>query len=140
MRESMTRASSTGDSLRLRKRRAISWMEAKAKSVSVIGGTVASETGKEFNTERTESTEDTEKRLLEDFFLTAQVTETADVGDDEGCGKAILGAYCAEDDPAILECQAAAVSVVADLHQLALQGLVGEVVANAGGEIESFAR
>ena len=38
MRASKRRVSSTGESLRLRKRRAISEMEAKASSESVVGG------------------------------------------------------------------------------------------------------
>ena len=77
---------------------------------------------------------------LEDVFLAAEISEGADVGDDEGGGEAIFGADLAEVDAAILEGEAAAVSVVADLHELALQDLVGEIVANAGGEIESPAR
>jgi hypothetical protein len=73
-------------------------------------------------------------------FLTAEITEGADVGDDEGGGEAILGADLAEVDTAVFEGEAAAVAVVADLHELALQGLVGEVVADSGSEIEAFAR
>jgi len=77
---------------------------------------------------------------LEDVFLAAEISEGANVGDDEGGGEAIFGAYLAEVDAAVFESEAAAVSVVADLHELALQDLIGEIVANAGGEIESLAR
>src|SRR5580692_6320300 len=75
--------------------------------------------------------EQARRRELEDFFLAAEITEGADVGDDEGGGEAIFGADLAEVDAAVLESEAAAVSVVADLHELALQGLVGEVVADS---------
>src|SRR5207342_1444255 len=40
---------------------------------------------------------------------------------------------------AVFEGEAAAVAVVADLDELALESLVGEIVADAGGEIEAFA-
>ena len=74
------------------------------------------------------------------MFLAAEITEAADVGDDEGGGEAILGAHLAEVDTAVFEGEAAAVAVVADLHELALEGLIGEVVADSGSEIESLAR
>ena len=77
---------------------------------------------------------------LKDVFLAAEISERADVGDDEGGGEAVFGADLTEVDAAVFESEAAAVSVVADLHELALQDLVGEIVANAGGEIESLAR
>src|SRR5580658_3073755 len=76
---------------------------------------------------------------LEDFFLAAEITEGADVGDDEGGGETIFGADLAEVDAAILEGKAAAVSVIADLDELALEDLVGEIVADAGCEIEALA-
>ena len=80
------------------------------------------------------------RRELEDVFLAAEISEGADVGDDEGGGEAVFGADLAEVDAAIFEGEAAAVAVVADLDELALQDLVGEIVADAGGEIEAFAR
>ena len=80
------------------------------------------------------------RRELEDLFLAAEISEGADVGDDEGGGEAVFGADLAEVDAAVFEGEAAAVSVVADLDELALQDLVGEIVANASGEIESLAR
>ena len=83
---------------------------------------------------------DTRRKALEDAFLAAEITEGADVGNDEGGGKAILRADLAEVDAAIFEGEAAAAPVVADLHKLVLQGLVGEVVANPGSEIETPAR
>jgi len=83
---------------------------------------------------------DTRRQALEDAFLAAEITEGADVGNDEGGGKAVLCADLAEVDAAIFEGEAAAAAIVADLHELVLQGLVGEVVANPRSEIETPAR
>src|SRR5579859_6006238 len=83
---------------------------------------------------------ETSRKALEDAFLAAEITEGADVGNDEGGGKAVLRADLAEVDAAIFEGEAAAAPVVADLHELVLQGLVGEVVANPGSEIKTSAR
>ena len=76
---------------------------------------------------------------LEDFVLAAEITEGAYVGDDEGGGEAVFCADLAEVDAAVFEGEAAAIAVVADLDELALEGFVGEVVADAGGEVEAFA-
>ena len=73
------------------------------------------------------------------MFLAAEVSEAADVGDDEGGGEAVFCADLAEVDAAVFEGEAAAVAVVADLDELALEGFVGEVVADAGSEVEAFA-
>src|SRR5580704_11670801 len=140
MRESKSRVSSSGESLRLRKRRATSSMEAKARSVSVVGGTIGVTARKEFSTEVTGSTGARRREGLKDFVLAAEIAEGADVGNDEGGGETIFCADLAEVDAAVLEGKAAAISVVADLHELALQGVVGEIVVYAGGEVESFAR
>jgi hypothetical protein len=51
----------------------------------------------------------------------------------------VLGANLAEVDAAIFYCQAAAAAIVTRLDDLALQRFVGEVVADAGDEIESLA-
>jgi hypothetical protein len=56
---------------------------------------------------------------LEDFVLAAEVTEGADVGDDEGGGEAVFCADLAEVDAAVFESEAAAVAVVADLDEVA---------------------
>src|SRR5580693_1602919 len=138
MRARMSLVSSTGESLRLRKRREISSMEEKARSDSVVGGTVDLE--RKNLTQRSQRAQKTRRREeLEDFFLAAEITEGADVGDDEGGGETIFGADLAEVDAAVFEGEAAAVSVVADLDELALEGLVGEVVADAGSEVETLA-
>src|SRR5690242_2694854 len=76
-------------------------------------------------------------RASEDMFLAAEIPEGADVGDDEGGGEAVFGADRAEVDAAVFESEAAAATVVADLDELALEGLVGEIVADSGGEIET---
>src|SRR5438046_1128900 len=76
---------------------------------------------------------------LEDFFAAAEVAEGADVGDDEGDAELIFGSDLAEVDAAVFDGEAAAASVVTGLHDLALQGFVGEVVARAPREIEAFA-
>src|SRR5579863_4214278 len=77
---------------------------------------------------------------LKDFVLAAEISEGADVGDDESGGEPIFGADLAEVDAAVLEGEAATTAIVAHLHELALQSLVGEVIAYAGGEIETLAR
>src|SRR5580693_5645096 len=97
MRARMSLVSSTGESLRLRKRREISSMEEKARSDSVVGGTVDLE--RKNLTQRVQKTRRREE--LEDFFLAAEITEGADVGDDEGGGETIFGADLAEVDAAI---------------------------------------
>src|SRR5271163_499775 len=76
---------------------------------------------------------------LEDFFLVAEIAEGADVGDDEGDAELVFCADLAEGDAAVFDGEAAAVAVVADLDELVLQGLVGEIVADAGGEVEAGA-
>src|SRR5579859_187357 len=77
---------------------------------------------------------------LKDFFLVAEISEGADVGDDEGHAELIVGAHLAESDTAVFQSEAAALAVVAELHQLILQRAVGDVVADAGGDIEAAAR
>ncbi len=76
---------------------------------------------------------------LKDFFLAAQIAERADIGDGERDAELILGAYLAEGDAAVFEGEAAAVAVVSDLGDLVLQRAVLNVVADATGEIETFA-
>ena len=58
--------------------------------------------------------EEAGRQELEGFFLAAEVTEGADVGDDEGGGEAVFGADLAEVDAAIFDGEAAAVAVVVD--------------------------
>src|SRR4029077_1951318 len=53
--------------------------------------------------------------------------------------KLIFRAYLTQGDAPVFHGNAAAAAVVADLNQLILQGAVGEVVADAGGEVEAFA-
>src|SRR6267154_1135565 len=112
-------------------------MEAKARSVSVMW-----RKEKESNTADTEwgreAAENREK--LEDFFLVAEVSEGADVGDDEGHAQLIVRAHLAQSDAAIFEGDAAAFAIVADLRELVLQGAVGDVVADSGGDVEAAAR
>src|SRR5690348_6606329 len=67
----------------------------------------------------------------------AEIPEGADVGNDEGYPELIIGAYLAESKAAIFESEAAAFAIVADLHELALQGAVGDVVADASGDVEA---
>src|SRR5580692_11730228 len=115
-------------------------MEAKARSVSVVVGMGAwgGRGNLTQSSERAQRRKREKTKELEDFFLAAEISEGADVGDDEGRGEAIFGADLAEVDAAIFESEPAAASVVADLDELALQDLVGEIVADAGGEIEAF--
>src|ERR1700737_278574 len=97
---------------------------------------------KEFNTEDTEEAQRPLRRVeknLIDFFLMAEISEGADVGDYEGNAKLIVGAHLAESKAAVLESDAAALAVVADLHELFLQGAIREVVADASGDVEPAA-
>jgi|SRR5580704_732305 hypothetical protein len=73
---------------------------------------------------------------LKDFFLPAEVSEVADVGDDEGDFELVVGANLAKFEAAILEGEAAAAAVVADLDELILQGVVGDVVAHTRSDVE----
>ena len=77
---------------------------------------------------------------LEDFFLVTQIPEGTDVGNDEGDAELIVSPDLAEFEAAIFERQAAAAAVVADFHELVLQRVIGEVVAHARRDVESFAR
>src|SRR5690242_8098023 len=74
---------------------------------------------------------------LENLFLMAEISEGADVGNDEGYAELIVGAHLAEGDTAIFERQAATFSVVADLHELVLQSAIRDVVADAGDGVEA---
>src|SRR5690348_4538342 len=126
-------------------------MLAKARSVSFIkamktgaSGNLAQSSqwaqGEQSNGRlMTDSRAEMRQGMLEDMFLAAKISEGADIGDDESRGKAILRPDLAEVDAAVLESEAAAAAIVAHLHGLALQGLVGEVVAQARGKIEAFA-
>src|SRR6202790_945682 len=136
MRASISLVTSIGDTFRLRYRRATSSMEAKARSLSVIG-----RKRKEFNTEATEEAQRTEKtEESEDFFLVAEISEGADISDDEGDAELIIGAHLAKLDTSIFESEAATFAVVADLHELILQRAIGDVVADAGGKVEAAPR
>jgi hypothetical protein len=79
------------------------------------------------------------ERKLKNLFLAAEVAEGADVGDGEGDAELVFRAHLAEDDAAVFEREATAVSVVGDLHDLVLQGAVLKVVAYAASEIKTFA-
>src|SRR5580704_600653 len=91
------------------------------------------------NVRKTELRKKAGDKGLKNALLAAEITEGADVGDDECGGKAVFRAHLAQVDAAVLKGQAAAVSVVADLNDLTLQRLVCEIIAHACGEIESFA-
>ena len=69
----------------------------------------------------------------------AEVAECADVRDDERHAELILRTDLAESDAAVFDRETAAAPVVADLHKLVLQCIVGDVVADASGGVESFA-
>ncbi len=73
------------------------------------------------------------------MFLAAEVTEGADVGDDEGNAELVFGANGAEGEAAILEGNAATPAVVAELGDLILEEAAAEVVAEAEGAIPAAA-
>src|SRR5258707_15399561 len=121
-------------------------MEAKARSVSVMArAKMPGLQARRYKAKRRNltqrgtggGTEGAEKRgtELKDFFLVAKVSESADVGDYEGDAELIVGAHLAESKAAELESEAAAFAVVTDLHGLALQGAIGDVVADAAGDV-----
>src|SRR5260370_841730 len=133
MRASMSLVSSTGESLRLRKSFPISSMDANATSESLMGVSL--------NHGRRDSGQNPvlHKPRLEDSFLMTEISEGADVRDDKRQAELILLAHLAEVDATVLEGQAAAAAIVTELHDLALQCLVLEVVAETGDEIQAFA-
>src|SRR6266849_1884570 len=110
-------------------------MEANARSMSVIG-----RRKKEFNTEDAEEAQRAQRRESKDFFLVPEVSEGTYVGDDEGDAELVVGADLAELDAAVFEGEAAAFTVVADLHELILQGAIGDVVADPGNDVETATR
>src|SRR6266851_3405395 len=69
-----------------------------------------------------------------------KIFERTDVGDHERDAELILGADLAKVDAAVFEGDAAAVAVVTGLDDLVLQRLIGEVVADAGDEVETLSR
>src|ERR1700730_15085352 len=60
----------------------------------------------------------TENTKLKDFFLVAEISEGADIGDDEGDAKLVIGAHQAELNASIFKSDAATFAVIADLHEL----------------------
>src|SRR2546425_286924 len=100
-------------------RRASSLIEANARSASFIGGSRKC---------RPES-----RGTLENPFLAAQIAERSDVREDQRHAELVFRAHLAERDAAVFERDAAAAAVVADLHKLVLQGVVGQIVADAAG-------
>src|SRR5712692_5736714 len=112
MRSSSARASSTGDTLFFATRGASRSMGRKTNSSSFMRGCAA-------------------RGALENLFLAPQVSERADIGDDERDPELVLGAHRAERQPPVLESDAAARAVVAHLDELVLQELLADVVAEA---------
>jgi len=76
---------------------------------------------------------------LKNAFLASEVTESADVGEDESDAELIFGADGAEGEAAILEGDATAGAVVAELHELVLKEAAAEVVAKAEGGVPASA-
>src|SRR6267378_7857188 len=72
-----------------------------------------------------------EPRPLEQLFLSPQISERPDVGNDQSDAELVLRAHLPEGQAAILDRDSAAGAVVADLHQLILQVLLLNVVAHA---------
>src|SRR5262249_25005348 len=69
-----------------------------------------------------------------------QVSERSNVRDDERHAKLIVGSYLPQRDAPVLQRQSAAVSVVTHLHQLVLQRVVRDVVADSRREVEALPR
>src|SRR5215472_6540472 len=133
MRRSMSQVSSTGESLRLRKSFPICSMEAKARSLSVMDDSLHHLSTRGLRPPATGN------HSLENFVTVPEISDRPDVGEDERDAKLIFRAHGAEVQPAVLEREPAATSVIADLNDLVLQGLVGEVVPDAPGKVEALA-
>src|SRR6266446_9445492 len=135
MRPSMSLVSSTGESLRLRKSLPTSSMDGKARSVSFMGVTLnhSRRYPDSISWQHTSSP-------LKKLFLMAQVSESADVRDNECETELVLCTYLSEVDAPILDGESAAAPVVTHLDDLVLQRLVFEIVAETGNRIKTSAR
>ena len=69
----------------------------------------------------------------------AKIPESADISEDKRDAELIFSAHLAEVDPPVFDGQAAAIAVVAQLHNLILQSLVLEIVTDSGNKIEPLA-
>src|ERR1700692_4783071 len=76
---------------------------------------------------------------LENLLLSAQISESSNIRDDERDAKLIVGPHLPQRDAPVFDSQPATISVVTDLHQLILQRIVGDVVAYAAGDVEALA-
>src|SRR5260370_32712839 len=135
MRPSMSLVSSTGESLRSRKRLPSSAMDGKARSVSFMGVTL--------NNRRRYPDGISWQHIsssLKKLFLMAQVSESADVRDNECETELVLCPYLSEVDAPILDGESAAAPVVTHLDDLVLQRLVFEIVAETGNQIKTSTR
>src|SRR5882724_7793446 len=74
------------------------------------------------------------------FLLVAEISEGADVGDNERDTELVLRAHLAEVDAPVFDGEAAAATVVTELRDLVLQRLVLEVVSDSGDQIKTLAR
>src|SRR5208337_1405202 len=74
-----------------------------------------------------------------DTLLAAEISEGAEVGEDQRDAKLIFVAHCAQVNAAIFDGQAATAAIVADLDELVLQSAAVNVVADASGNVEAFA-
>jgi len=79
------------------------------------------------------------RRQLEDFVLFVQVAEGADIGDYQGQAELVFVAQGAEGQASVLDREAAAGTVVADLHQFVLHLIQAEIVAVAERGVPSAA-
>src|SRR5438477_1066701 len=77
---------------------------------------------------------------LKNPLLTPQIPKRPDIRDNKRHAKLIVRTHLSQRDPPVLQRQPAATPVVADLHQLVLQGAIRQVVADPGSEVESFPR
>src|ERR1700693_4822625 len=76
---------------------------------------------------------------LEHLFLAPQISERPDVSNDQSDAELVLRAHLPEGQAAILERDSAAGAIVADLHQLILQELLLQIVAEAKGSVPAAA-
>src|ERR1019366_5048988 len=76
---------------------------------------------------------------LEDFFLAPQISEGSDIRDNQRDAELIFRADRSEREAPVFQCDSAARSVVADLHELVLQDILIEVVTDSNRGVPTAA-
>ena len=75
-----------------------------------------------------------------DLVQAAQISKSADVGDDERDAKLIFCAHHSQIDAAVFHRKSATSAIVIQHHELILQRGIQDVVTKSGSDIEALAR